>query len=56
MRFADADLIGVPLRVTIGKRLEKDGVVEVKRRGQEGGEDVKVEDSAGVILQRVAES
>jgi hypothetical protein len=25
VRFADADLIGVPHRVTIGKRLEKDG-------------------------------
>ena len=51
VRFADADLIGVPLRVTIGKRLEKDGVVEVKRRGQEGGEDVKVEDAIAVIAE-----
>ncbi len=33
VRFADADLIGVPLRVTIGKRLEKDGVISIKRRG-----------------------
>ena len=49
VRFADADLIGVPLRVTIGKRLEKDGVVEVKRRGQDGGEDVGAEDVVEVV-------
>jgi prolyl-tRNA synthetase len=33
VRFADADLIGVPLRVTIGKRLASEGTVEIKRRG-----------------------
>ncbi len=31
VKFKDADLIGVPLRVTIGKRL-KDGLVELKKR------------------------
>jgi prolyl-tRNA synthetase len=35
-KFADADLIGVPLRVAIGKRSLKDGNVEVKWR--KGGE------------------
>jgi prolyl-tRNA synthetase len=40
VRFADADLIGVPHRVTIGKRLEKDGVISIKRRG--GGDEVDV--------------
>ena len=40
VRFKDADLIGVPHRVTIGKRLEKDGVVSLKRRG--GGDEVDV--------------
>ncbi|WP_428264103.1 proline--tRNA ligase [Haliangium sp.] len=35
-KFKDADLIGVPLRVAIGKRSLKDGKVEVKwRRGGE---------------------
>jgi prolyl-tRNA synthetase len=32
VRFADADLIGVPLRVTIGKRLATEGTVEVRQR------------------------
>jgi prolyl-tRNA synthetase len=31
-KFKDADLIGVPLRVTVGKRSLADGVVEIKRR------------------------
>jgi prolyl-tRNA synthetase len=49
VRFADADLIGVPIRVTVGKKLEKDGVVSVKRRGIEGEQDVVADDAAGTI-------
>jgi prolyl-tRNA synthetase len=50
VRFADADLIGVPHRVTIGKRLEKDGVISIKRRGVEGETDVPAADVAAAIL------
>jgi len=31
-KFKDADLIGIPYRITIGKRLVKDGEVEVRTR------------------------
>ncbi|MBN1347218.1 MAG: proline--tRNA ligase [Phycisphaerae bacterium] len=31
-KFKDADLIGIPIRVTIGKRGLKDGIVEIKAR------------------------
>jgi len=31
-KFKDADLIGIPIRVTVGKRLASDGVVEVRQR------------------------
>ncbi len=31
-KFKDADLLGIPYRVTVGKRFAKDGVVEVRRR------------------------
>jgi prolyl-tRNA synthetase len=31
-KFMDADLIGLPLRVTVGKRSLQEGVVELKRR------------------------
>jgi prolyl-tRNA synthetase len=31
-KFADADLIGVPLRITVGKKTLEDGAVDVKER------------------------
>ena len=33
VKFNDADLIGIPLRVTVSSRNHKAGVVEVQRRG-----------------------
>ena len=32
VKFKDADLLGVPVRVTVGNALAKDGVVEIKER------------------------
>ncbi|MBI4562263.1 MAG: proline--tRNA ligase, partial [Candidatus Rokubacteria bacterium] len=32
VKFKDADLIGIPIRVTIGTAFVKDGVVEVRAR------------------------
>ncbi len=45
-KFADADLIGFPVRVTIGDRGLKDGKVEVKLRSNA---DPEMVDVAGVI-------
>jgi prolyl-tRNA synthetase len=39
-KFADADLIGCPIRVTVGKRSLEDGAVDVRSR--ETGEDRRV--------------
>ncbi len=39
-KFADADLIGVPIRVTVGKKTLEDGKVDVRRR--DGSEDRRV--------------
>jgi prolyl-tRNA synthetase len=51
VKFKDADLIGIPVRVTVGERNLKEGNVEIKeRRAAEGGARlVKVEEAAGVI-------
>ncbi len=38
VRFADAELVGVPLRLTIGKKLATDGVIELKHRATGEGE------------------
>ena len=42
VKFKDADLIGVPLRVTIGKKL-KDGIVELFHRAGRNVEDVPLD-------------
>jgi len=32
VKFKDADLVGVPIRITIGNALAKEGVVEIRER------------------------
>ena len=43
VKFKDADLIGIPYRVTIGKKIT-DGVVELFNRRAKKSEDVKIEE------------
>jgi prolyl-tRNA synthetase len=45
-KFKDADLIGVPIRITVGERGMKEGVVEIRLR--ETGETTKIEIEAAV--------
>ena len=46
VRFADADLIGVPLRVTVGKRTVSDGTVDLRQRRTGESETVPLESAA----------
>lgn len=50
VKFKDADLIGIPLRVTIGERNLKKGLVEVNKRGSKEAELAKASEAAGVVL------
>ncbi|WP_125572362.1 proline--tRNA ligase [Lacticaseibacillus songhuajiangensis] len=43
VKFADSDLIGLPVRVTVGKKAGE-GIVEVKLRSNDEGIEVKVEE------------
>jgi prolyl-tRNA synthetase len=43
-KFADADLIGIPMRVTVGRKTLDDGKVDVRER--RSGDDRRVELSA----------
>lgn len=53
VKFKDADLIGIPYRVTVGpKGLEK-GVVELKRRGQAAAEDVARDEIVGRLSEQI---
>ncbi len=52
-KFADADLIGCPIRVTVGKRAVDEGTVDLRER--EKGEDnpVSVSDLAGNVREKL---
>jgi prolyl-tRNA synthetase len=51
VKFKDADLIGVPVRVTVGPRSLQKGCVEVKPRAAKDAQEVPV----GEVAKRVAE-
>jgi len=48
VKFKDADLIGIPFRITIGKKIG-DGVVELFNRKAKQSEDVKLDDIVGKL-------
>ncbi len=48
MKFADSDLIGLPIRITVGKRADE-GIVEVKIRKTGESAEVSVEELSEFI-------
>ncbi len=55
-KFKDADLLGIPFRITVGKSYLKDGIIEVRRRGDGKTEELTPKEVAEYIRQRVAEA
>ncbi len=55
VKFKDADLLGFPLRVTVGKRFQENGVIEVRRRCDGRTEDASVEGLIDLIQRLLAE-
>jgi len=53
VKFKDADLIGIPLRVTVGARGLKEDVVEVKQRGGAEVRKVKKDEAAALVAETV---
>jgi prolyl-tRNA synthetase len=51
VKFNDADLIGLPLRLLISERLLAEGMVEIKRRGGEASKVVRGEVVATLVAQ-----
>jgi len=49
VKFKDADLIGVPLRITVGKRKLAEGAVEILERSTKQIRDVKLESVVGTL-------
>ena len=54
VKFKDADLIGVPLRITIGGRGLKEGVVEMKLRTEKAVEKVPLTEAEARVQAAVA--
>jgi len=52
-KFKDADLIGIPVRVTVGKRSLAEGNVEVKLRCESQSQKVRVEEAANRAIDSV---
>ncbi len=55
VKFKDADLIGIPYRITVGKKLS-DGFVEVVDRRAKVSKDVPVGEAAAHVAAQVAEA
>jgi prolyl-tRNA synthetase len=53
VKFADAELIGIPYRVTVGPRGVEQGVVEMTTRLGMGTEEVALGEVAGILAEHV---
>ncbi len=54
-KFKDADLIGIPLRITVGGKGLAEGVTEVKWRSESEARKVPIADTLGFIKDLIAE-
>ncbi|BHH84257.1 proline--tRNA ligase [Desulforhopalus sp. 52FAK] len=52
-KFKDADLIGIPFRVTVGKGYAKTGLVEVKYRKDGTVEEMSPEDALATLQEKI---
>ncbi len=55
VKFADADLIGVPIRVTIGKRTVENGTVDLKSRPRKEQKSVPLAEAAEAVKRELAD-
>jgi prolyl-tRNA synthetase len=52
VKFKDSDLIGIPIRIVVGKQAGE-GLVEIKERGQAAAEVIGYEDVVTHVLGRM---
>ena len=53
VKFKDADLIGVPVRVTVGKRAVTEGNVEIKLRRESESKKIAISKAANEVVRQV---
>ena len=56
VKFKDADLLGIPVRITVGSRGLKAGTVELKRRTESEAHDVPIDDVLAATRRALADS
>jgi len=54
VKFNDADLVGIPLRVTVGAKSLKSGRIELKARREENGSLLDISDAASGIIEKLS--
>lgn len=52
VKFKDSDLIGIPIRITVGKKVE-DGIIEFKLRCEDNVEEIKIEDFISKVNEKI---
>ncbi len=52
-KFKDADLIGIPLRLTVGKKYVKEGVVEIRQRASGNVTEVQLNKVAATVADMI---
>lgn len=53
VKFKDADLLGIPIRVTVGQKSLADGNVEIKLRSESESSKVSVDDATTKVIELV---
>jgi len=53
IKFKDADLIGIPIRVTVGKKSVVEGNVEVKLRAEKDSRKTRIEETPQKVIELV---
>ncbi len=51
VKFKDADLIGIPLRVTVGKKTLAEGNIEIKLRTEADSENVPIDEAVNKVVE-----
>ncbi len=53
-KFADADLLGIPYRLVVSARSIKDGGIEIKKRTEDKGEIISLEELIRAVLGKIS--
>jgi prolyl-tRNA synthetase len=53
VKFKDADLIGIPVRVTVGQKSVAEDKVEIKLRCESKGQKISIEKAADKVVELV---